>query len=1083
MDKSSIVWSLRVMVIFSLFYGTHAVICPHCNLDFVSLGRHIWRCRARITGGGLTTPPLAPTPMPSSPPSLNTMSMIGGTDPSPGEWKCVCGRVCKGRRGLRSHQRACRTFATLSSGLADVNIQPDPPTVNNPPLASNSPPPMTGSIITGAGSIGSTTRTGIKLPTKPCEWAEANAYFASINELYDQPTDVNSYTDSLQSTIYNYFASNFGLNTSSKLFDAEWSKCSMKTLKAELKQLKLSSPRDVDRIKLLSKFIRNKLKSGINNNDANNIKGNFTKSFWKTCKSVFETCNNICPSFSIQVAYDYFKSILTDKSNGVFNIPSWFPELPDPTHLFNTSPPSYQEVTRAINKVKNKSSPCPFDQIPILAFKKCPILRTFLHKLLVCCWERSDIPTIWGRGLTVLLYKKGPVDQPENFRPITLQPVGYKILSSVIRSRITQFLMENDFVNKSIQKGFWPRSNGVTEHTSVLTHMLEDAKRHQRSIVVTLLDLRNAFGEVSHSLIYKALTLHKIPPNVINLISNIYNCATVSVSVNDKITDQIKVKRGVLQGDPCSPLLFNICFNMLIRTIAQDKFKSLGFAWGPSTISCATSWLQFADDSALVSHDCKSAQSLIDIASAWCKWSNMFLRPDKCITFGMAKINGVFSQFEPKLFIDGTMIPAVKSGGSFKYLGKIFSFQMDNSEIKVQLLSKLKALLEKISLLKISAQSKLKIVRLYLPTQFTFQLRLYCLPQTWISNYLDSIIVNQIRTWLQYPINTCVAEIMHLPLSKGGLGIPSFKSIAQKQCLSVRAGLRDNSDESIRLVWAETAIKNIPTDSLLKNSNFSKANQTLDNVLKASALDHVKSLVVQGSLVNAINEEIDNREVKRWSTCTLALSESCFKFARKALQQQLATAANMVRWGRSNSNLCSLCRLIQTNKHVLANCPAPGPLSRYTNRHNSILAIIVDYLTSVLPPSSTLYADLPNKNPINLLFNSLRPDLVVCANRKLTVIELTVCHETNFAAAKLRKNSKYSNIKDYLNSGFLEYEVKVATLEISVLGFISDINALCNLLKIAKFPVSILNKITATAIDHSRKLYINRNVPDEDIIV
>ena len=565
---------------------------------------------------------------------------------------------------------------------------------------------------------------------------------------------------------------------------------------------------------------------------------------------------------------------------------------------------------------------------------------------------------------------------------------------------------------------------------------------------MTLLDLRTAFGEVSHDLISKALAMHKIPQHIIDLISNIYQSANVAISVNNNITDPIRVRRGVLQGDPCSPLLFNICFNILIRTIAQDKFKTLGFAWGPSTNPCATSWLQFADDSALISHDCKSAQSLVDITAAWCKWSNMFLRPEKCVTFGMAKIKGVYDQFEPKLYIEGMQIPSVKTGASFKYLGKLFSFSLDNLEIKEQLITKLNSLVEKISNLKISIQTKLKIVRHYIPSQLNFELRLYSLSHTWIINELDSIITKKIQTWLQYPINTCVAEIAQLPLSHGGLGIPSLKTISEKQRLSVRSGLRDNSDPSIQLLWTETSSKNIPIDSLLNNSNYLDARRTLNQQSISRSLNHVNSLETQGPLISAINTELKKQEIKRWSNFTLALPEGVFKFARKALQQQLATAANMKRWGRSADNVCTLCKSVQTNKHVLSNCSSPGPLSRYSKRHNSVLTILVEYLTSVLPSSNTLYVDLPHRTPISTIFHTLRPDLVVHHNNKIMVLELTVCHETNFTAARERKISKYCNLKNYLVPPFLSQNLIFSTVEVSVLGFIADLNPLCKLLNL-----------------------------------
>ena len=496
--------------------------------------------------------------------------------------------------------------------------------------------------------------------------------------------------------------------------------------------------------------------------------------------------------------------------------------------------------------------------------------------------------------------------------------------------------------------------------------MLEDAKRHQRSVVVTLLDLRNAFGEVSHDLIKTALNLHKIPPQIIDLISNIYNSANVSISVNGTITDRIKVRRGILQGETCGHLLFNICFNILIRTIAQEKFKTLGFAWGPSRNPCATSWLQFADDSALISHDCKGAQSLIDIATAWCKWSNMFLRPEKCSTFGMAKISGVYGQFEPKLYTDGTQIPPVKLGDSFKYLGKLFAFNKDDLEIKSLLKSKVKTILDKITNLKISSQTKLKIVRLYIPSQLNFELRLYNLSKTWIQNELDSLITNKIRSWLQYPINTCVEEIVQLPLCHGGLGIPSLKTIAERQSLSVRAGLRDNKDASIRLLWAETSYKNVPIDAFLLNTSFLDARRNLTNDSTSRSLAHVNSLEIQGTLVSSINSCLSSQEISRWSKYTLTLLESSFKFVRKALQQQLATAANMKRWGRSAANLCTLCSAVQTNKHVLSNCSSPSTLHRYSNRHNSILTILAEYFKSVLPSTHSLFVDLPTENPIRL---------------------------------------------------------------------------------------------------------------------
>ena len=128
--------------------------------------------------------------------------------------------------------------------------------------------------------------------------------------------------------------------------------------------------------------------------------------------------------------------------------------------------------------------------------------------------------------------------------------------------------------------------------------------------------------------------------------------------------------------------------------------------------------------------------------------------------------------------------------------------------------------------------------------------------------------------------------------------------------------------------------------------------------------------------------------------------------------------------------------------------------------HNSILTILAEYFKSVLPSTHSLFVDLPTENPISTIFNSLRPDLVIQFNNKLAVLELTVCHETNFEKAKQRKLNKYSHLENNLNSAFQGHDILLSSVEISVLGFISGLNPFCKLLKIMKVPEVIFNNIT-----------------------
>ena len=71
---------------------------------------------------------------------------------------------------------------------------------------------------------------------------------------------------------------------------------------------------------------------------------------------------------------------------------------------------------------------------------------------------------------------------------------------------------------------------------------------NSRSLVITLLDLKNAFGEVHHNLIQTALDYHHIPDHIKSLVKSHYTDLKTSILTNEFRTPFISVGRGVLQG-------------------------------------------------------------------------------------------------------------------------------------------------------------------------------------------------------------------------------------------------------------------------------------------------------------------------------------------------------------------------------------------------------------------------------------------------------------------------------------------------------------------------------------------------------
>ena len=116
-------------------------------------------------------------------------------------------------------------------------------------------------------------------------------------------------------------------------------------------------------------------------------------------------------------------------------------------------------------------------------------------------WVSGEFPAEWKKACTVLAHKKGDTSDPANFRPITLDSIPLKIFTSCLRDSMFAFLKANDFIEHKIQKGFLPQLTGTFEHTAQMANVINTARIKQKSLVITLLDLKNAFGEVHHNLI------------------------------------------------------------------------------------------------------------------------------------------------------------------------------------------------------------------------------------------------------------------------------------------------------------------------------------------------------------------------------------------------------------------------------------------------------------------------------------------------------------------------------------------------------------------------------------------------------
>ena len=109
-----------------------------------------------------------------------------------------------------------------------------------------------------------------------------------------------------------------------------------------------------------------------------------------------------------------------------------------------------------------------------------------------------------------------------------------------------------------------------------------------------------------------------------------------------------------------------------------------------------------------------------------------------------------------------------------------------------------------------------------------------------------------------------------------------------------------------------------------------------------------------------------------------------------------------------------------------------------TTRHDCVLEILFKHLQQYLPPGTTVVADLPGY-PYTLptdVPTDLSPDLVVHSPGQLHLLELTLCWESNFSAAKLRKESKYLHLVEQARGRGVQ--ASLSTAQIGCRGFVDS---------------------------------------------
>ena len=178
----------------------------------------------------------------------------------------------------------------------------------------------------------------------------------------------------------------------------------------------------------------------------------------------------------------------------------------------------------------------------------------------------AEPPPHWKQTTITIIHKSGDVKLPQNYRPIAIIPLLYKLFSRLLYNRLETRLDHHQCPD---QAGF--RHNYSTEdHLYTTTLLFEKADEFQINLWTAAVDFQKAFDSVSHDKLWQTLAKQDIPTPYIHLLQTLYEDQTGTVKT-DRLSRSFTLQRGVKQGDPLSSLLFN--------AVLEQIFKDLKYEW------------------------------------------------------------------------------------------------------------------------------------------------------------------------------------------------------------------------------------------------------------------------------------------------------------------------------------------------------------------------------------------------------------------------------------------------------------------------------------------------------------------------
>lgn len=243
------------------------------------------------------------------------------------------------------------------------------------------------------------------------------------------------------------------------------------------------------------------------------------------------------------------------------------------------------EIEKSIDSMDLRSSPgsdgLPYEFYKAFKQELAPILVELFNAI---SDGEGALPGSHHGALTILIFKKGDDREMKNYRPISLTQTDYKIFTKALTNRI------NPIASVSInpwQTGFIPGRQGHDNIMLMEMVLKETDTRTGGNAAILSLDQEKAYDRVEWGYLHRVLEAFGFGKRIRNWIRCCYSDLSGQIILNGQKAAPYPVARGLRQGDPLAPILFNyvlepflLYYNKTAKGIptSDTHFKVAAFA-------------------------------------------------------------------------------------------------------------------------------------------------------------------------------------------------------------------------------------------------------------------------------------------------------------------------------------------------------------------------------------------------------------------------------------------------------------------------------------------------------------------------